>query len=257
MPLVKLKITPAVLDLFNRHRLITSETGEQRFKIGDMIGVSDNAQLESYAHILKGRLIPPALGAFSYSHSDFNSELSVGRYCSISWGLDIIAGDHPLDWVTTASFTHHPFQTKGVEAYLRDTGVKAFNLQSWPYEEKPAVLGHDVWVGMRVLIKRGITIGQGAAIGAGSVVVRDVPPYAIVAGVPARVIRYRFSETVIERLLKCEWWRYGPEVVQPLDVRDPEGFLGRLDQAVATGAKSMDLPVLTGQAIIAAGEIIP
>lgn len=256
MPLVKIKITPAVLALFERHRLSTSETGQQRLKPGEVLGVHSEAQLEDYGHILNGRIIPNALGAFSYSHSAFSADLSVGRYCSISWGTEVIAGDHPIGWATTTTFSHHPHQTWGVGAYLQDRGVTQFALHRWPQEDKPAMLGHDVWVGMRAIIKRGVKIGHGAIIGAGSVVVKDVPPYAIVGGAPARLIRYRFPEAVVQRLLASQWWQFGPDILQPLDVREPEAFLDRLDAAVASGAKAMELKVLTGPEIIAAGEKI-
>ena len=68
------------------------------------------------------------------------------------------------------------------------------------------MVGNDVWVGSHVLINGGVTVGHGAVIGAGAVVVKDVPPYAIVGGVPAKVIRYRFSPDIIEKLLELEWW---------------------------------------------------
>ena len=75
-------------------------------------------------------------------------------------------------------------------------------------------LGNDVWVGSHVLINGGVTVGHGAVIGAGAVVVKDVPPYAIVGGVPAKIIRFRFSPEVIEKLLELQWWNLPDETLK-------------------------------------------
>ena len=80
--------------------------------------------------------------------------------------------------------------------------------------DKRTVLGNDVWIGSHVLIKGGVKVGHGAVIGAGAVVVNDVPPYAIVGGVPAKIIRYRFSAEIIENLLKLEWWNLSDELLK-------------------------------------------
>ena len=76
------------------------------------------------------------------------------------------------------------------------------------------VIGNDVWIGMRVIIMPGVSVGHGAVIGAGAVVVKDVPPYAIVGGVPAKIIRYRFTPEVIEKLLEFQWWNYDEAILK-------------------------------------------
>lgn len=80
--------------------------------------------------------------------------------------------------------------------------------------DQKAVLGNDVWVGSNVLINGGVKIGDGAVIAAGAVVVKDVPPYAIVGGVPAKIIRYRFSPEIIEKLLELKWWNLDDEILK-------------------------------------------
>lgn len=255
MRVAQVRITDELLGLFRTHRLSTAKAGE-RWKVGNVIRLHSDAVIENYGHVIAGNTLPLALGAFSYSHSPFHREMAVGRHCSFSWGLELIEGDHPLDWVTTAPFTHNPQDTRGLALYLNDVGVKEYQLQPYDIGHRPVQFGHDVWVGMRTLIKRGISIGHGAVVAAGALVTRDVPPYAIVAGTPARILRFRFEDAVIARLLKSEWWQYGPDKLQPLDPSDPERFLDRLDEAVATGLAPLLLPVLTGAQIIAAGEAL-
>jgi hypothetical protein len=79
----------------------------------------------------------------------------------------------------------------------------------------------------------GVKVGDGAVVAARALVTHDVPPYAIVGGAPAKVIRMRFPEETVERLLKLQWWRFGPDLLQPLDVRDVEGFSRRLEEQLA------------------------
>jgi hypothetical protein len=79
-----------------------------------------------------------------------------------------------------------------------------------------------------------VSVGHGAVVGAGALVTKDVAPYAVVGGVSARTIRMRFAEELVERFMAAEWWRFGPDQLQPLDVRDPEAFVSRLEDRLAT-----------------------
>ncbi len=255
MRVVHVRITDALLALFRKHRLSSAKKGE-RLMLGDVITIHPDAVLENYGQVIAGRTLPLALGAFSYSHSPFSPEMAIGRYCSISWGMEMIAGDHPLDWATTSPVTHNPQDIRGLALYLNDIGVKKYQLEPYDLGDRPIRFGHDVWVGMRTLIKRGVKIGHGAVVAAGSLVTHDIPPYAIVAGTPARILRFRFSDALIDRLLKSEWWLYGPEKLQPLGPNDPERFLDRLEDAVAGGLEPLSLPVLTGAQIVLAGESV-
>ena len=136
-------------------------------------------------------------------------ETSIGKYCSISHNVLIGLSSHPLKFLTT-----HTFCCKGSnpDIYgggppMRDEGKIAF--ETCP----PITIGNDVWIGRKAIIMDGVTIGDGAVVGAAAVVTKDVPPYAIVAGVPARIIRYRFDESTRERLLKSRWWDYPEEFI--------------------------------------------
>jgi virginiamycin A acetyltransferase len=251
--MIRILVTPELMALFRQYRLLTARSRE-RWKEGDIIVVDPEARIEKYGNVIQGGVLPAALGAFSYSHSSFSTEMEIGRYCSISWGVQVITGNHPMGWATTSPITHNPHDIPGLGAYLKESGETTFELIPYGIPRNPAILGSDVWIGMQVLVKRGVKIGHGAIVGAGSVVTKDVPPYAIVGGAPASTIRYRFPDALIERLLRSEWWRYGPEKLQPLDMREPGAFLDRLQAAIENGLQPLVLPVLTGKEVIAAGK---
>lgn len=135
---------------------------------------------------------------------------NIGAFCSI--GLDVIIGGlgkHPTKWIST-----HP----AFYSTLKQSG-KTFSTRDLFDEFGPNKIGNDVWIGARALILDGINIGDGAIIAAGAVVTKDVPPYAIVGGVPAKVIRSRFEPAVIETLLKWQWWHLSDEVLALLAPR--------------------------------------
>lgn len=150
------------------------------------------------------RLSPPVfidhctLGDYSYLEPYCRlSATDIGKFCSIAPYCVIGPPSHPLDRVSChpAFYVHNP--------RLRYTFV---DTSDDPSAGVRTTIGNDVWLGASVLVRRGVTIGDGAVVGGGSVVVKDVPPYAIVAGVPAKTIRYRFDQPTIDRLLALRWW---------------------------------------------------
>ncbi len=122
---------------------------------------------------------------------------TIGKFCSISKNINIGAPIHPTDLVSTSPIFYRP---------LNGTGSTFTQVQTFNDNSKPVIIENDVWIGMNSTILGGVTISNGSIIGAHSIVTKDVPPYAIVAGVPARIIKYRFTEDIIKELLSLQWW---------------------------------------------------
>lgn len=141
------------------------------------------------------------MGRFSYvsEFSHVSQNTTIGSFCSIGNLCTIGAQKHPVKHLTTFPF----------EEILALTELKG------------TVIGSDVWVGCNSVILMGVTVGHGAVIGAGAVVTKDVPPYAIVAGVPAQVIKYRFEPEIIAGLLETHWWDLPAEEIKKLPIADP------------------------------------
>ena len=146
------------------------------------------------------------MGRYSYigkNNSICNTE--IGSFCSIASYCAIGGGAHNIQCVSTSPVFH-----AGKNVF----GINLGNCQQ--PEQKRVVIGNDVWIGENVFINDGLRIGDGAVIGAHSVVTHDIPPYAIVAGVPARVIKYRFCEEEIEKLLELKWWEWTEEKINKM-----------------------------------------
>lgn len=155
------------------------------------------------------------------SYAGSESRVRIGSFCSISPGVEIITGGiHPPDWVSL-----YPFRIKWRMAGAYTDGM--------PTSGGDVEIGSDVWIGTGALILSGVTIGHGAIIAARAVVSRDIPPYAIAAGVPARVVRYRHSEEQCRRLLAIAWWDWPDERIREavplLSSNRVSGFLERYD----------------------------
>jgi len=145
------------------------------------------------------------IGRFTYGEPTVmnwgEASLEIGSFCSISTNVTIlVGGNHRTDWVTT-----FPFSALW-EGYHDITGHPATNGN--------VIIGNDVWIGTGVTILSGVTIEDGAVIGAGSVVTKNVAPYTIVAGNPARLIRKRFDDDLIDKLLKIKWWEWNVERIR-------------------------------------------
>jgi acetyltransferase-like isoleucine patch superfamily enzyme len=143
------------------------------------------------------KIVNSKIDSFSYvSYFSHLQNVTVGKYCSIAKRVSVGLGFHPTNFISTSPIFYSP-KNPLFKSIVKD---KKFE------DIKPSFIGNDVWIGANTVILDGVRIGHGSIIGANSVVTKDVEPYSIVGGVPAKLIRKRFLEEEIEFLLKLEWW---------------------------------------------------
>lgn len=144
------------------------------------------------------------IGAYTYGEpiiEDFGSKLKIGKFCSIARGVTILlGGEHNVDWNST-----YPFN---------EVFPESKHIQGHPASKGDTTIGNDVWIGTEAIILSGVKIGDGAVVAARSVVVKDVEPYTIVGGNPAKVIKKRFEDKKIEALQKMTWWDWPIEKIK-------------------------------------------
>jgi len=206
-------------------------------------------QLSSSIHQIGGKLFyeSPArlnnasligncrLGAFTYIGA--GSEIrnaEIGRFCSIAANVAIGPAEHPLGWLSS-----HPFQFDGVRYFDGSPEWKKFARNDLRFRGNSAstVVGNDVWIGRNAIIKQGVRIGDGAVVAGAAFVNQNVPPYAIVGGVPAKVLRFRFNTEIIQRLERVQWWRYElNSELSSINFEDVDSTLTALEDGIERGS---------------------
>ena len=206
------------------------DLSQERLKDNDVINFSSTLVLENYIGICAGTNIC-SIGSYSYTYSTVDPLLKIGRYTSISRGLQFFGFGHPIERVSTSPFTYKPFPNFLLLKPYLDKKV-VFNNERYQGQGggQGIEIGNDVWIGQNVTIKYGVKIGDGAVVAANSVVTKDVPPYAVYGGVPAKLIKYRFDEELIQKFLNVKWWNYDITDLNGFHFENPNIFLDNLSK---------------------------
>lgn len=223
-------MTEAVADLLRRNAIFPKRpqpvddlTGIKTLRFSSELAVSPMTR----HHMVGGDMVLNSLGFLSYAHSALHSARS-GSFCSIATGIRIMGMKHPIERVTTHPVTYGPYYSQTLRGMLG--GAPAIT-QPFAAEQGPIRLEHDVWIAEQAVLSGGITLGTGSVVLSDAVVTKDVPPYAIVAGVPAKVVRHRFAPELVQRLLDSRWWDYRLTDLKRFAMADPAAFCDAFERA--------------------------
>lgn len=159
-----------------------------------------NSNIHKTSKVCSGsHIVNSTMGKYSdigYDCTIINT--NIGSFCSLGANIRIGGASHTVDWVSTSPVFNRN----------KDHLPKKFSLHKFDLESTITTIGNDVWIGDNVMVKSGVSIGDGAVIGMGSIVTKDIPPYQIWAGNPARFIKNRFEDEIADKLLSAKWWEW-------------------------------------------------
>ena len=264
-----IQVNNAIKELFRKHKVFVQTNQEFDIFSGD-IHFDDSLQIEPYTEFIATGGYLCSMGTSSDSgYNVFPANTKIGRYTSLAPIIKVFPiSDHPLNRFTTAlisSFDERSIRDSSgnhmgyvpLSGFEKSKGFKPVPTPLLDGEQPEAVvIGNDVWIGTEVWIKPGVHIGNGAVVGLGSIVTRDVEPYTIVAGNPAKPIRKRFSDSVIERLEQIAWWQYAYWEFDGVDGDMPiEKFIDQIESLAQSGKIQPYNPEpLTAQMLLSAAN---
>ncbi len=218
--------------LFGRYRKRTwpkfgeNSTIKKTAEIKNWVEIEDPVHIGPYCNISAR-----SIGRYTFinAHCSIFGSVTIGRFSSIAQRCQVGGAEHQLDYVSTSSFRlqRHWFRDDPLAQSAELLPTPEYN---GGRRSRETLIGHDVWLGASSIVLKGVTIGDGAVIGAGAVVTKDVPPYAIVVGNPAQIIRFRFPPEIIARFMAAEWWNKDPELIARLPLADVEQTLKILEE---------------------------
>lgn len=191
-----------------------------------------------------GRIQCLSIGAFSYFNDNtyIRAVKKIGRFCAIGPNVQLGLPEHSVkslsphiifpnqDSKWTAGFTKYANENSEIEVISKKQNEEL---------KKPMIeIGNDVWLGANAIVMRGVKIGNGAVIAAGAVVTRDVSPYEIVGGIPAKHIKFRFNNKIVKKLEDLQWWDYGPDIMKNIDITNPKSAVIELERRIESSPKN-------------------
>jgi virginiamycin A acetyltransferase len=190
--------------IYNRTTIVNSSILSDS-SIGDFTKVV-NCRIDNNVRIDRNNHLDSSeVGSFSYTGKNTTIlHAQIGKFCSISWNVTVGGADHDYTRICQHSILYNS------KEFFNDIDL----IETYDRYKEEVVIGHDVWIGASAFVKRGVRIGNGAVIGANSVVTTDVPRYAIVAGSPARIIKYRFGLEDIQKIDDLNWWNWPIEKIK-------------------------------------------
>jgi len=231
METIRLDVTKRLRGFLWDHRIIPKPWRSKGLEAVHCLHLPEDLSVEPYTrHVFRsgdGAMLLSSSRHMTYQHAHLPGSV-IGAFCSIARGVEEMGDSHPTDRVSSHSLGYGGYY----RTLAQELGAKDY--QPWsPFDpiSAPVLIGNDVWIGAQAMLKGGITIGDGAVIGARAVVTRDVPPYAVVVGQPARVIRHRFAPEICARLLATRWWDYGLQDLARFSFDDPLAFCAAFDAA--------------------------